>query len=76
MNAINKIIPEGQPYDLHTFWTMPTEQVYAALHCGSGGLNAQDAELRLRNTDPTGTLRARTTACCGRCSAACSNPSP
>jgi Mg2+-importing ATPase len=52
VNAINKIIPEGQPHDLHTFWTMPTEQVYAELHCGSGGLDAQEAELRLSQYGP------------------------
>jgi P-type Mg2+ transporter len=47
VKAIDKIIPETRTTDLRTFWTLTPEHIYAALRCGNGGLDSQDAELRL-----------------------------
>lgn len=47
MKAIEKIMPEKRATDLRTFWTLTPEHVYAALRCGTSGLDSQDAELRL-----------------------------
>jgi P-type Mg2+ transporter len=52
VNAISEIVPEKHPGDLQTFWTLTTEHVYATLHCGSAGLNTQDARLRLAQYGP------------------------
>ena len=52
MRPIDKIIPKTHTSDLRSFWTLTPEHIYAALHCGSGGLNAQDAEFRLAQYGP------------------------
>jgi P-type Mg2+ transporter len=46
VRPIDKIIPKTHTSDLRSFWTLTPEHIYAAHHCGSGGLNAQDAEFR------------------------------
>ena len=52
MRPIDKIIPKTHTGDLRRFWTLTPEHIYAALHCGSRGLNAQDAEFRLAQYGP------------------------
>ena len=52
MRPIDKIIPKTHTSDLRSFWTLTPEHICAALHCGSGGLNAQDAEFRLAQYGP------------------------
>jgi len=52
VRPIDKIIPKTHTGDLRRFWTLTPEHIYAALHCGSRGLNAQDAEFRLAQYGP------------------------
>jgi Mg2+-importing ATPase len=52
VKAINKTYPDGPLNDLRTFWILPRNFVYDALHCGSGGLSSQEAEIRLSQYGP------------------------
>ena len=59
MRPIDKIIPKTHTSDLRSFWTLTPEHIYAALHCGSGGLNAQDAEFRLAQYGPNSDVKGK-----------------
>ena len=59
MRPIDKIIPKTHAGDLQSFWTLTPEHIYAALHCGSGGLNAQDAEFRLAQYGPNSDVKGK-----------------
>ena len=74
MRPIDKIIPKTHTGDLRSFWTLTPEHIYAALHCGSGGLNAQEAEFRLAQYGPNSDAEGKNDSLLRRCSDGYSSP--